>query len=248
MARASLLLIVLTLCFEVTHLRVNSMNSDDGSPEQNLFLPAAAEAMQAFREKHGHYPEEWRQLDITFAMYGSYRYEADVRPGQQNKELWQPRGCDYTYKIAAADRDHFRIQALGWDDEPVYEIRDGLKEPKPLSASGLKLTKTNLTAPEPELFLAAAAASMSDYRKKQGTFSREWRQLEIVYSAVPYRPYSKNIRPNENDVDVWRPRGCDFYYRIAEAGKDNYLIQAINNDGQVRFELRDGEIKVKGAR
>jgi hypothetical protein len=212
---------------------------DIGHPEQELFLPAAAKAMKVYRESHGEYSREWRLLDITFAMGGYYTYETDVRPWQQNKEFWQPRDCKLVYQIVSADKDHFLIQALGWEDKPVYEIRDSMDKPKSLPEAEKELPKLNASVPEPKQFLSIAANAMRAYRAEHGTFTSEWRQLTITFSAIPYHIYDFDIRPREFDRQEWQPRGCKFIYQINSSNKDHFLIQAIDKYHRICFDINE---------
>ena len=198
--------------------------------EQQRIMGAAAEAMKAYHDQHGEYAREWRLLDFD-------RFD---RPKQVNKEFWQPSRCQYVYQIVLADQNHFLIQALGWEDKPVYEIRDGMRKPTALPGAEVKLAKFNPDVPEPKLFLPVAAAAMKAYQDKNQEYSTHWRSLKITYSAIPYHTYDLNIRPDENNNETWRPRGCDYYYRIVPTQSDHFLIQAIGRTDTVEYEIRDG--------
>ena len=221
------------LCFAPTFRESEPMTSYDiEAPEQVLFLPTAAKAMNVYRDHHGEYPREWRSLDINFKQ--------NDRPTQQNKNLWQPKGCEYVYQIVSADKEHFLIQALGWEDKPVYEIRDGMKELKALPGAHVKPAKLNPDVPEPKLFLPAAAAAMKAQYGKERQYPSKWNYLEITYAAIPHHIYDRNVRPGEYNTEYWRPRGCDYTYRLSSFDKHHFLIQAIGKMSKVEYEIRDG--------
>ena len=206
--------------------------TDRAAPEPLAFLPTAARAMEDFRGRHGVYSAEWRSLSLLFRR--------DDWPTQQNKELWQPKGSEYVYRIAVADKDHFLIQALGRQDKPFYEIGDGMAVPRALPGAGVKLAKINPDVPEPKLFLPIAAAAMKARRDRDGRYPTQWRQLEITYSAIPHEIYDQHVRPGDSEKEMWMPRGCDYVYKIARVAPGHFLIQAINESSEVEYEIRDG--------
>ncbi len=204
--------------------------------EQQKVMGHAAEAMKAHHDRHGEYPREWRQLSVNW--YGW--------PTLQNRDLWQPKNCQFVYKIVAADRDHFLIQALGWEDRPIAEIREGMKKPMDLPGAEIKLKKLDADTPEPKLFLPVAAAAMRAARENGALrYPAEWKLLKITYSAIPYRTYSLGIHPNESDTEDWRPRGCRYRYVITQADRDHFLIEAKGRAGTVEYEIRDGMTEAK---
>jgi hypothetical protein len=64
-----------------------------------------------------------------------------------------------------------------------------MSEPKALPGAGMELPKINATIPEPKLFLPIAANAMKAHHAKFGRYAKEWRQLTITFSAVPYHIY-----------------------------------------------------------
>jgi hypothetical protein len=206
-------------------------------PTPTLFLPHMVEVMQKYHDHHGEYANEWRLLDFEYN---------NERPKQQNKELFQDAHYDYVYKIVSADRDHFLIQALAWDDQVAYEIRDGMKKAVRLPGAD-EPPRLHPEMPEPAHFLPVAAAAMRVYHDKYKKYPAEWDKLEITYSAVAFRPYNLHVHTQANEGDVWRPRGCHYVYRIVQQPDDHFLIQAETDSigGEIKYEIRDGMKEAK---
>ena len=111
---------------------MNMTKADQGRPEPVLFLLEAADAMDAYHQKHHSYAREWNQLDIDFAN-GPFRlHDPGTHPTPQDKLTWQPKGSSYYYWIVTADRDHFKIEGRDNAGRPVYEITESMKAPKRL--------------------------------------------------------------------------------------------------------------------
>ncbi len=204
-------------------------------PAPTLFLPHMVMVMKKYHDQHGEYPREWRLLNFV------YGYK---RPKQQDKELYQDPIEDFVYKIVAADRDHFLIQALAWDDQVAYEIRDGMKEAVVLPGAA-KPPRLHPEMPEPAHFLPVAAAAIRAYHDKYQKYPTAWNKVEIAYSAVAFRPYNLDVHPRENETDRWRPRGCQYVYRIVPQPDDHFLIQSEDKFQKVEYEIRDGITKAK---
>ncbi len=214
-----------------------AVSEDRAAPEPMIFLPAAAQAMKAYKQQHREYSSQWRLMEMLFRR--------DDWPTQQNKELWQPRGFEYVYRIASADRDHFLIQALGRDDEPCYEITDGMNVPRALPAAAVKPIRIHPDIAEPRLFLPIAAASMNASCREDGRYPSRWNNLRITFSAIPYRIYDLNIRPGDSHKETWMPRGCEYAYRIAPGDGRHFLIQALNERHEVEYQIRDGMLQAE---
>ncbi len=207
----------------------------DGGCDPKACVKEAATAMKAFRNAHGAYASEWRLLDFD-------RFD---RPTQQNIEWWQPSGHDVVYKIVAADRDHFLIQALNWDDRPIAEIRDGMAEPVDLPGANAPLARLNPDVPEPRQFLPVAAAAMDAFRRKEMSYATRWDLLEVAFSAIPYHIYNEDVRPAWYGDNQWRPRGCEYTYKIVSADKEHFLIQAYRWNNVAEYEIREGLAEAK---
>lgn len=106
------------------------------TPEHELFMTLAADAMSEFQSDSGFYPITWDQLPITFAN-GPYNiHDPDVRPDSAGGSAWKPRGCRLTYRIVEATPTTFVIRAENADGRALYEIRNGMEEPVPLGPPG----------------------------------------------------------------------------------------------------------------
>ncbi len=207
------------------------------TPGPIYFLPHMVEVMQKYHDQHGEYAREWRLLDFE------YNYD---RPKQQNRELFQDARSDFVYKIASADRNHFLIQALAWDDQVAYEIRDGMKKAIVLPGAD-QPPRLHPEMPEPAHFLPVAAAALRAYHAKYKKYPEQWDKVEIAYSAVAFRPYNLHVHPQADDRDLWRPRGCQYVYRIVPQPDDHFLIQAETDafKEEVEYEIRDGMKEAK---
>jgi hypothetical protein len=102
------------------------------------------------------------------------------------------------------------------------------------------MSKSDVGRPEPVLFLQLAAKAMADYHKAHGTYPRQWWQLDITFCNGPYHITDPGIRPTKEHGDRWRPKDCRFSYRIVQADKDGFLLEAVNEQGVVEYAMRPG--------
>ncbi len=109
------------------------MKTHVGVAEPILLLRLAARAMEQYRARTGACTREWQALDMTFAN-GPYRVsDPDVRPEPGTVDTWHPKNCEYSYRIAAADKDQFRLQAVNQAGVVVYEMERGMDDPRPVA-------------------------------------------------------------------------------------------------------------------
>ena len=102
------------------------------------------------------------------------------------------------------------------------------------------MNKSDVGRPEPVLFLQLAARAMADYHAAHGTYPSQWWQLGMTFRNGPYRITDPGIRPTKQDGSLWRPPDCRFSYRIVKAGKDSFLIEALNDQGVAEYAMRPG--------
>ncbi|MEO6809791.1 MAG: hypothetical protein ABI353_11825, partial [Isosphaeraceae bacterium] len=215
---------------------------DIGAPEQDLFLPEAAEEMSKYHKEHGEYAKQWYLLNFPFAYYGFHTTDPDVLPKKEFGNRWSPRDCEYTYIIKGADRDHFLIQAVNWAGHVDWEIRDGQTEPKQVGNAASKKGNAQQKLPEQDLFLLVAAHAMHEQHKRRGEYPKQWYLLDdFTFSPTPYQENDPDVRPKQEFGNRWRPRDCKYTYVIEDADKDHFLIQARNEDGHIEWEIRDNQ-------
>jgi hypothetical protein len=222
--------------------------NDEARPEPLLFLPAAAKAMKAYKATHGEYAEQWYLLDITFAN-GPYRVsDPDVRPAREDHNRWKPRGCENEYIIRSADRNGFLIQAVDPNGRVLYEIREGMQEPRkvfvPAGGELCELERPRgKNLPEPVWFLNAAAAQFAAYRGRFQHFPSAWDQLpDFHYALTPHRATDPEVRPPRGTGRSWRPPGANFTYEITRADADGFEIRSRNEQGQGDYRIASGDL------
>ena len=89
------------------------------------------------------------------------------------------------------------------------------------------------STPELTLFLPEAADAMWAYHRLHGRFAAEWWQMEIVFSYEPCRITDPGVKPTRPEGALWKPRACEFSYKIDRATKDEFLILAVAPSGKV---------------
>lgn len=109
-----------------------------------------------------------------------------------------------------------------------------------LSGEGITMEKIHATQPEAVIFLELAASEMERYRKTNGIFPVEWYLMDITFANGPYRMTDDGIRPKKEMKNIWKPKNCEYTYKIKSANKDGFTIGAINRDGVEEYEMRQG--------
>lgn len=94
--------------------------------------------------------------------------------------------------------------------------------------------------PEQELFLKTALSALEDHHKKFGTYPSSWFDLHgFIYSCGGYyQSIDPALRPPVSAR--WRLKGCTLTYVIEGATNDRVLVQAVDDDGVVKYEIEPG--------
>lgn len=100
--------------------------------------------------------------------------------------------------------------------------------------------KSDQGRPEPVLFLELASDAMEEYLKSHAEYAREWIDLDLAFANRPFRSNEPGVRPRREDGGRWRPPDCRYTYRIQQADKKTYLMEALNDEGAVVYEMRPG--------
>jgi hypothetical protein len=221
--------------------------SDEARPEPVLFLLAAADALKAYRAKHGHYPREWHHLDLTFAN-GPYRdTDPGIRPTKEQGNRWRPKDSQYTYALQTPDPATYLIQAVNKDNKVEYEMRPGMDAPKkvlitPEDELCTQEQPRGKIIPEPARFLNATAARFAEFRKKHGEYPRSWEQLDFHWAMVPHKPNEARVRPPAGSGRTWQPLGSDYAYEITRSDKSGYEMRSRNGKGLDDYKLSSTDV------
>jgi hypothetical protein len=101
---------------------------------------------------------------------------------------------------------------------------------------------------EPILFLKIAGKKMKNYHSTIGYFPKDWYLLDISFANGPCLNCDDDITPKKEMGRIWRPKNCDYTYEIFFADKDRFLVEAINQKGQIEYiidETMEFPIKVE---
>lgn len=90
---------------------------------------------------------------------------------------------------------------------------------------------------EVDLFMPEAADAMADFYEKRKYYPTEWHHLEITFVNGPYHLTDPDIRPTREMGRLWKPRDCDYTYRITLADQKSFVIDAVNAFGAVEFTI-----------
>lgn len=239
-------ILLLSLALSCRESALMSSRADQGRPEPVLFLELASDAMESFRAKNGFYPTEWYRLDLAFANRPFHSDERDVHPGKEIGNRWRPPDCKFEYEIRAADKDRFEILARNEKGVPVYEIRQGMEEPRKILAEpGDDLCSVERPRgkilPEAVMFLNAAAASFARYRSIHGEYPKAWKDLNFHWALTPHRPSDAAARPPDGALRSWKPMGSAYSYDIERADRDFYAIRSRNEKGLPDFRITSAD-------
>ena len=108
------------------------MKVHESRPEPILFLLEAADAMEAYRARHGAYASAWHQLDIDFAARPFRLGDPGTHPTPEDERSWRPKDCAYTYWIEPAPPGRFLNRARDDAGAAAYEMEPGLDAPRKL--------------------------------------------------------------------------------------------------------------------
>ncbi len=94
--------------------------------------------------------------------------------------------------------------------------------------------------PEQELFLKAALSALEDHHRKFGSYPASWFDLhDFIYSCGGHdQTVSPALHPPASAR--WRPKGCTLTYVIEGATNDRVLVQAVDDNGAVKYEIEPG--------
>jgi hypothetical protein len=81
---------------------------------------------------------------------------------------------------------------------------------------------------------------MAAFHKRHGAYPTQWHLLDMTFANGPYRVSDPGVRPSPEAANRWRPKGSQYVYTILEAGKESYVLQAENLEGQAEYEIRPG--------
>jgi hypothetical protein len=83
-------------------------------------------------------------------------------------------------------------------------------------------------------FLDRAVVGMRKYRRQRGEFPKQWHQIRFRFVAdlgTAFRLDDPRIYPAEDDGNRWRPIHSNTTYVIASAGRDRFVMRAVDQDG-----------------
>ena len=93
------------------------------SPEAVVFLELAAKSLHDHHARHRRYPATWPELDFTYAAGPYHMTDPDIRPGPEVKDVWEPRGSSYSYRLRLSpDGQKFSIDAINAAGKIEYRI------------------------------------------------------------------------------------------------------------------------------
>lgn len=98
----------------------------------------------------------------------------------------------------------------------------------------------DLGRPEPVLFLMEAADQMEAYKAGHGVYAEFWHQLSISFANGPYHLGDPGTEPTERNTTDWRPKDCEYTYRLIPSGEGDYRIRALDDQGRASYEIRAG--------
>jgi hypothetical protein len=105
--------------------------------------------------------------------------------------------------------------------------------------------KGDVEMPEAVTFLNLAGEEMAKYRHAHKRFATQWHQLGFDYAYPYYHKTDPGLRATPGDKNRWKPRGGSYTYVIAAAGRDSFLIKALDNRGKSVYELKQGMVYPK---
>jgi hypothetical protein len=88
--------------------------------------------------------------------------------------------------------------------------------------------------------LEDAIGKMGAYHRMHGFYAGAWHFLDIEAACGGYMVGDPGTRPKPGDGARWRPKNCKSTYVIQRADATHVLIQAINDRGEVEYEIEQG--------
>ena len=100
---------------------------------------------------------------------------------------------------------------------------------------------TDRGLPDQVNILEDAIERMEKYRREHLVYANVWYLLDILAGCGGmYRISDPDLRPKPSDGARWRPKNCKSTYVIQRADATHVLIQAINDRGEVEYEIEQG--------
>jgi hypothetical protein len=82
--------------------------------------------------------------------------------------------------------------------------------------------------------------AMENYRRQHGRYAEQWHLLDIEFAMPSWHKGDTGLRPEPASGASWRPKGCESIYIIRSATETTVLIQSVNPDGVVEYEIEQG--------
>jgi hypothetical protein len=99
--------------------------------EAVTFLNAALIAFQRYHQARGEYPSTWNSLQLNWVCNKGKGKSSSEAPSGVGPS-WKPAGCHYSFKIIAANRNHFEIQSFNSEGLEDYAISSDQSAPTAL--------------------------------------------------------------------------------------------------------------------
>jgi hypothetical protein len=93
-------------------------------------------------------------------------------------------------------------------------------------------------APEAFTFLVFAKKAAQKYQKKYGHYPAHWHDMHFSYAHGPHHTTDQGLQATRADGAIWRPKQAHYRYQIVQASQHDFLMQAINDQGQVEYEVK----------
>lgn len=100
--------------------------------------------------------------------------------------------------------------------------------------------KADVDMPEAVTFLNLAGEEMAKYHRAHEKYAAQWYRLGFDYAYPAYRLSDPGLRATPTDKNRWKPRGSHFTYILVTAGRDTFLIKALDSQGKPVYELKQG--------
>ncbi len=103
--------------------------------------------------------------------------------------------------------------------------------------------KIHVSAPEAVTFLDEAADYMREYHRKHGIYAATWHQLAMPYAFPTFHLNDSGVYPSKDVGSSWKPRGASYTYVIKHVTRENFLIQALDQNNIAQYQIGDGFLK-----
>lgn len=99
------------------------------------------------------------------------------------------------------------------------------------------MKKIHENRPEPINFLYLASEALKEYHRKDGGYTDQWHLLKFSFANGPYYTTDPDVWPTKDLKNAWKPKGCEYVYKITHADRHTFLIRAFDCKGHVRYEI-----------